>query len=127
MIFPRRDTLAFLTFFDENYDRNEDLCVCKALSFAIIRFCFAHMCPMDHFSPAQRTFQLKSLKIIGILTSTLRYHDCPQTVRIIIMYVPGKATSLKQREDPYTSPESDAAHRLCDSVARLERARNYQR
>lgn len=41
------------------------------------------------------------------------------------MYVPGgKATSLKQCEDPYTSSESATAHRLCDSVALLDRARN---
>lgn len=35
----------------------------------------------------------------------------------------GKATSLKQHEDPYTSSESATPRRLCDSGALLDRAR----
>ena len=33
-------------------------------------------------------------------------------------------TSLKQRERPYTSSEFTTIHRLCDSVAPLDRTKN---
>lgn len=39
------------------------------------------------------------------------------------LFIPGKATSLKQHEDPYTSSESATPRRLCDSGALLDRAR----
>ena len=47
---PCRDTLAPLTFFDENYNRNTDICVYNALPLSNVRFVIPKQLPSEEVS-----------------------------------------------------------------------------